>query len=160
MTQYYTNNWILTAEAKYCVPREPSLRTSYRSSKLRRPRLKLHGCWAYNYCLHIAILDENTQHGSSMTIELIATSLEKCMEISAQRGAGSPTTLVVVGDNTVKELKNQYCMHYVASLISHSKLQYFGWWTLILHVFVYRIHAEILLSTYWRRSPYNLVDLV
>lgn len=62
-------------EAKYQVPRDPELRSAYRTSKLRRPRLKVHGVWAYNYLLNIAVLEENTQHGSSLVAELIATTL-------------------------------------------------------------------------------------
>lgn len=113
-------------EAKYQIPRDPQLRSAYRSSKLRRPRLKVHGVWAYNYLLNIAVLEENTQHGSSLVAELIATTLEQVVEIAHRKGLASPTTLVVVGDNTVKELKNQFLMGYASLLIGHSKLQHFS----------------------------------
>lgn len=111
-------------EAKYQVPRDPELRSAYRTSKLRRPRLKVHGVWAYNYLLNIAVLEENTQHGSSLVAELIATTLEQVVEIAHRKGLASPTTLVVVGDNTVKELKNQFLMGYASLLVGHSKLQH------------------------------------
>ena len=113
-------------EAKYQVPRDPELRSAYRTSKLRRPRLKVHGVWAYNYLLNIAVLEENTQHGSSLVAELIATTLEQVVQIAHRKGLASPTTLVVVGDNTVKELKNQFLMGYASLLIGHCKLQHFS----------------------------------
>ena len=110
-------------QAKYCLPRDPGLRSCYRSSKLRRPRLKVHGCWAFNYCLRIAILEETTQHGSSMVTEIIGHTLEDVARISRERGEAAPTTLVIVGDNTVKECKNQWLMSYLSALVSHGKFK-------------------------------------
>ena len=110
-------------QAKYCLPRDPLLRSAYRTSKLRRPRLKVHGAWAFNYCLRIAILEETTQHGSSMVTEIIAHTLEDVNRISHQKGIPAPTTLVLVGDNTVKECKNQWLMAYLQGLVSHGKLK-------------------------------------
>ena len=110
-------------QAKYCLPRDPMLRSAYRTSKLRRPRLKIHGCWAFNFCLRLAVLEETTQHGSSMVTEIISHTLEDVVRICQERNIPAPTTLVVVGDNTVKECKNQWLMSYLSGLISHHKLK-------------------------------------
>lgn len=56
----------LHPEAKYMVPRDPSLRTAYRTAKFQRPRLKVHGVWAFGYVLHIGVLDETSHHDSSL----------------------------------------------------------------------------------------------
>lgn len=114
-------------QAKYCLPRDPMLRSAYRTSKLRRPRIKLHGAWAFGYCLRVALLEETTTHGSAMVTEVIAHTLEDVARISRERGVPSPTTLVVVGDNTVKECKNTWLMSYLSGLVSHHKMKPLGW---------------------------------
>ena len=43
-------------------------------------------------------------------VEALAQSLEECLKIAEARGSAAPTTLCVVGDKTVKELKNSYCL--------------------------------------------------
>ena len=121
-------------QAKYCLPRDPMLRSAYRSSKLRRPRIKLHGAWAFGFCLRVALLEETTTHGSAMVTEIIAHTLEDVARISRERGVPSPTTLVVVGDNTVKECKNSWLMNYLSGLISHHKMKSLGW-TIYIYIF-------------------------
>ena len=111
-------------QAKYMVPRDPGLQTAYRSAKLHRPRLKIHGIWAFGYCLRIAVLDESTYHGSAMVVEMISLAIEDVMRISKERGQPPPHTCVVVGDNTVKELKNTYCLTAMANLCLHHKFQH------------------------------------
>ena len=56
----------LHPEAKYMVPRDPSLRTAYRTAKFQRPHLEVHGVWAFGYVLHIGVLDETSHHDSSL----------------------------------------------------------------------------------------------
>lgn len=51
-------------------------------------------------------------------------SIEKVMEHCRLTGTPAPDTLAVVGDNTVKELKNSICLGYVANLLNHAKLRY------------------------------------
>lgn len=108
------------------IPRDPSLKTAYRSSKIQRPKLKLHGVWAFNYVLRLAVLDESSHHGSSLVQELLARTLEDCVEISRQKGIPPPDTVIVIGDNTVKELKNSYCMSPMGNLILHRKIRPLG----------------------------------
>ena len=58
-----------------------------------------------------------------MVVEALAQSLEECLKIAEARGSAAPTTLCVVGDNTVKELKNSYCLSYLANLCLQKKMQ-------------------------------------
>ena len=101
---------ISTHEAKYMVPRDPTLKTAYRTSKHQRPRLKLHGIWCF---------------GSALAQELVALALEDIARICQAGRASQPDTMVLVGDNTVQELKNTYLLTFAASLILHQKLRFF-----------------------------------
>ncbi len=111
-------------EAKYCIPRSPTLKTCYRSNKLQRPKMKVHGVWMFGYVLRIAVVEESTFHGSSMVHELISLTLEDTIEVCREKGVSAPDTLVIVGDNTVKELKNKVCLSGVANYINHSHLKH------------------------------------
>ena len=45
-------------------------------SKHQRPRIKVHGAWAFGFCLNVYILDENAAHDSSAIIEMLSATLE------------------------------------------------------------------------------------
>ena len=51
-------------------------------------------------------------------------ALEDTIEVCREKGVSAPDTLVVVGDNTVKELKNKVCLSGVANFINHSHLKH------------------------------------
>lgn len=108
-----------TAKAKYCVPREHTLRTAYRMAKIQRQRLKIHG-------LRISIIEEDSYAGSPMVQEMIALGLQDVAQVCQEKNLAFPDTLVVVGDNTVTELKNNYNLLFAGSLILHSKLKLLG----------------------------------
>ena len=113
-------------KAKYMVPRDPHLRSSYRMSKFQRPKLKIHGVWAFGHVLRLAILEEGSYHGSSMVREVLALTLEDVVAECQRKGRAPPDTVVIVGDNTVKELKNATCLLYAASLVNHARLKHLG----------------------------------
>ena len=83
-------------EAKYHVPRDPSLRSCYRASKLQRPRLKIHGAWCFNYTLQLAILEDITYHGSAMVQEVLMRTLEEVISQCKANHQPYPDTVVVV----------------------------------------------------------------
>lgn len=45
-------------------------------AKHQRPRLKVHGCWAYGFTVNTYILDEPSRHDSSAVIEMISSTIE------------------------------------------------------------------------------------
>ena len=45
-------------------------------SKHQRPRLKVHGVWAYGYIVNISVMDEVSRHDSSCIIEMISQTIE------------------------------------------------------------------------------------
>ena len=127
-------------EAKYQIPRDPDLRAAYRSSKFQRPKLKIHAAWAFGHVLRVAILEERTFHGSSMVRELLSLVLEDVMVECGRAGRPLPHTCVVVGDNTVKELKNSTNLIYAAQLVQNHCLKLLGLPMLgfyILHVYIF-----------------------
>ena len=105
------------------IPRDPQLRSAYRTSKLYRAKLKIHGVWAFGAVLRLAILEETTFHGSSMVWELIAATLDDVMTQCSVKQVAEPDTVVLVGDNTVKELKNSVCLMGVANWVNYRRLR-------------------------------------
>ena len=61
-----------------------------------------------------------------MIQELLALTIEDVISECQRKGAPAPDTLVVCGDNTVKELKNSYNLTFAASLILHRKFKSFN----------------------------------
>lgn len=114
-------------KAKYLIPRDPHLRSAYRTSKLYRAKLKIHAVWCFQSVLHVGILEETSFHGSSMVWDLIATTLEYVIAEYRRKQMAEPDTLIVVGDNTVKELKNSVCLMALANLVNHGKLRFLVW---------------------------------
>ena len=45
-------------------------------SKYQRPRLKVHGAWAFGFCLNIFVMDDPSRHDSSAIIEILAITIE------------------------------------------------------------------------------------
>lgn len=76
--------------------------------------------------MEVRILDESTRHDSAAITEQIAQGLERVMAICAKRGEKPPSKLIVCGDNTVRELKNRYCMQYLMNLVARRKVRLAG----------------------------------
>ncbi len=91
---------------------------------MQRPKLKLHGGWAFGFTLQLVIVEENQYAGSAMVQEILMVTIEKAMAQCRERGNPCPDTIVTIGDNTVKELKNTVNLSYAASLINHSKVRF------------------------------------
>jgi hypothetical protein len=53
-----------------------------------RPRMKLHGAWAFSYCLELRLLDEDAPHDSSFICQLLAETLER---VSLRRNLKCPS---------------------------------------------------------------------
>jgi hypothetical protein len=64
-------------------------------SRFVRPRMKIHGCWAFGVCVNIFVLDETSKHNSSCIIEVIAQTIERAFEILKSQGRSLPRTLLV-----------------------------------------------------------------
>lgn len=45
-------------------------------AKHQRPRLKIHGVWAYGFTVSICVMDEPARHDSSAIIEMVAQCIE------------------------------------------------------------------------------------
>lgn len=99
------------------------MRSAYRGAKHQRAKLKLHAMWSAGFALRVVVLEENTYHGSSLIQELLALAVEDIARISKQKGIPLPDCIVLVGDNTVKEVKNRYCLTAMAQLVNHLRFR-------------------------------------
>ena len=45
-------------------------------AKHQRPRVKVHGAWAFGYTLNVYVLDDSAPHDSSAIIEIVAATIE------------------------------------------------------------------------------------
>jgi hypothetical protein len=45
-------------------------------AKYQRPRVKVHGAWAFGYTLNVYILDEVAKHDSSAILEILSQTIE------------------------------------------------------------------------------------
>ena len=71
-------------------------------------------------------MDEPTRHDSTAVVEIIAKGLERVASICQKRGTSMPTKVIIFGDNTVRELKNQYCLDYMMNMVAKRKVRMFG----------------------------------
>ena len=110
-------------QGKFRLPRDPQLKATASLAKYIRPKLKLHGSWVFGFSLELMVMDEPTRHDSSCVAEIIARSVERVFELCQKRGRQMPSKLVVLGDNTVRELKNQINLGYIARLCGLRKMK-------------------------------------
>lgn len=71
-------------------------------------------------------MDEPTRHDSTAVVEIIGQGLERVASICQKRGVSMPSKAIIFGDNTVRELKNQYCFDYMMNIIGKRKMRLFG----------------------------------
>lgn len=60
--------------------------------KYQRPRLKIHGAWAFGYTLNVFIMDENAKHDSSSILEILTQTVE---DVTRYRKAHQSFHLVI-----------------------------------------------------------------
>lgn len=110
-------------QAKFAVPRHRGLRTSSSTSKLQKPRMKLHGCWAFGFTLQLWCLDETSKHDSACIIEILARTIQRAFEICDQNQIQRPRHVCIVADNTVREAKNRFVMAWVHHQIARGRFR-------------------------------------
>ena len=110
-------------QGKFRLPRDPKLKSTASLAKFVRPRLKVHGVWLFGYSLELFVMDEPTRHDASCITECIARGIERVSEICHRLGRRVPSKLVILGDNTVRELKNQINLGYASRLCALRKMR-------------------------------------
>ncbi|CAJ1406435.1 unnamed protein product [Effrenium voratum] len=130
-------------QGKFRLPRDPALKATAALAKYNRPRLTLHGVWAFGRTLQLRVLDEPTRHDSSCIVEAIAHTLEEVFAEVERTQQPRPTSLVLMGDNTVRELKNQFCFLYGANLLARNKLRH------ISFLFMRKSHTHDRVDQLW-----------
>ena len=89
------------------------------------------------------MLDESFAHDSTCVVEMIAQALERVYKICMDRGQQMPSKLVICGDNTVRELKNQFCLSYAMNLLGRRKMR------LISFLFLRKSHTHCRIDQLW-----------
>lgn len=91
--------------------------------KYQRPRLKIHGAWAFGYTLNVFIMDENAKHDSSAILEILTQTVE---DVTRYRKAHQSFHLVIPLDFwSYVELLTLNKVYYVPSFAKHSaRLRY------------------------------------
>ena len=69
------------------------------------------------------MLDENAKHDSNSITQCVAEGLEKVQEICHRRGQAMPSKLILISDNTVREVKNSFVLSYLASMVAARKMR-------------------------------------
>lgn len=59
--------------------------TNQLRAKYHRPRLKVHGVWAFGYTLSIYCMDDVARHNSSCIIEVVARTLQEATSKTFQK---------------------------------------------------------------------------
>lgn len=68
-------------------------------------------------------MDECTRHDSNCLVQIISEGLEKVQEICTQRNKPMPSKLILISDNTVREVKNTHCMAFLQNLVGLRKMR-------------------------------------
>lgn len=108
-------------QAKFRVPR--MFVKTKALSKLERPALHVHGCWAHGFGYHLAVSDQDVMKNSSSNIEVVSLMLE---HIFVTHG-GLPGGLHLEQDNASNQCKNQKMLKWAIKLVA---LGIFKWCTL------------------------------
>ena len=130
-------------QGKGRLPRDPALRSLSSLAAYDRPRCKIHGVWAFGFCISIFVMDDNQKHDSACLIECIALTLEIIVAECKKTGRALPSSLWVFADNSVREAKNTFCMKYLQQLASKFKFRLCG--LLVLR----KSHTHDILDQLW-----------
>ena len=99
-------------QAHWRLPRFPGLRTPHYLSKCSRPTVVVEGVWVVGHGVFFYLLDKDQAHGSNSVLECLARALESVESALRARGKRMPKHLILVHDNTVREMKNQMVFKY------------------------------------------------
>lgn len=102
-------------QAKFGFPRGPSMR-SKDLSNFNRPRCHITGLILHGRAVMLSISDHDLPKSSSTMIELVASALTR---LKASGVVLSELDLRIQSDNTVREMKNNPFLRYLAMMVSN-----------------------------------------
>ena len=103
-------------QAKFRVPRRLSMAKEF--EKVWRPTLHMVGVVISGVLEAYYLLDCDLKADSNMEMTLITRSLDLAVLELRTRGLKLPSHLVLMADNTGKEMRNQWCYKYAALLVA------------------------------------------
>ena len=110
----------------WAVPRMKAGRTPKCLDGMVRPRVKVVGCWSFHLGVHFYLAHDSDPKDSSLTVELLARTIENARTVSERLNKPMPRTVLIWADNTSRENKNNCCLTYLASLIGSDQFQLAG----------------------------------
>ena len=99
-------------QAHWRLPRFPGLRSPSSLSTCSRPTVVVEGVWVVGHGLFFYLLDKDQAHGSNSVLECLSRALECVAADLRRQGKRMPKHLILVHDNTVREMKNQMVFKY------------------------------------------------
>ena len=114
-------------QAHWRLPRFPGLRSPHQMSGCKRPTVVVEGVWVVGHGVFFYLLDKDQAHDSNSIVECLSRALESVASDLRMRGKRMPKHVILVHDNTVREMKNHmvfkyWCAH-VLSRKFHSATQ-------------------------------------
>lgn len=116
----WTKPWNMIAAAwQNWLSLYPYLRSRFWFSPLLISQTKYRFVWVNFFCFGDTEINLARQPATLPQ----AQGLERVASICAKRNVRMPSSLIIMGDNTVRELKNQFCTSYLGALVSRRKLR-------------------------------------
>ena len=101
-------------QGKFSVPRHPQIRAAAFDTWIR-PKLHVSVCIAHGYHVIVGVSDADLKKDANTSIEMLCHSLTKLSHSGVKL---EESRINLQCDNTSRELKNNVCMRWAASLVS------------------------------------------
>ncbi len=108
-------------QSKFRIPR--NVQSSKEWDSCWRPQLHVAGCLAFGVGEWYFFSDQDLKKDSSAELTMISYVLEEVANAYHERCLPVPLHLVVMGDNTSRELKNQVCDKYFAWMTAQGRFR-------------------------------------
>ena len=82
-------------QSKWALPRHRVVQRSKASANLARPRMKLHGVWVHNVCLHLFVIHPCVSADSSLVCEAFQRVLQLTSEEFEKMGKQMPESCAI-----------------------------------------------------------------
>lgn len=126
-------------KSKFALPRWSDGRTPKSADKFRRPVLEVTACIVHGVGVYIYVADETMTTGASWTGEVLLQSIDSAFRCCQRAQRPMPSRVVVVADNTVKEVKNGVMSHFGSSLVCSGYFESFSH----MHLRVGHTHEDV-----------------
>lgn len=93
-------------QSKWALPRHRVVQRSKASANVARPRMKLHGVWVHNVCLHLFLVHPCVSADSSLVCEAFQRVLQLTSEEFERIGKPMPESCAIWAPSTHRSFEN------------------------------------------------------